>query len=301
MSSAPDAALATQLLREQAPHLAQLAVRPSPASGSSNWVFRVGGHLALRLPRSDDYATDLGDEITWLPTLGAGVRTPIPRVEFVGTPSETFPRHWAVVTWIEGRTPTNLDASAQRSLASSLGEFVAELHAVDTDGEVGGAERWGYRCGDPVTDATDAWVDQAAATLSDLFDPTQVRLAWARLREVEAATGSRTWVHTDLSTENVLVRDGGTLAGVIDFGGLGVGDPAVDLLYAWDLFDAPARAVFARAAAADEATTARARAWAFPGPGLVTLAEYRDSMPERTVRLTRMVEAVAADVGVRLR
>lgn len=33
----------------------------------------------------------------------------------------------------------------------------------------------------------------------------------------------------------------------------------------------------------------------------MTLAEYRDSMPERTVRLTRMVEAIAADVGVRLR
>ncbi|MGX5694553.1 phosphotransferase, partial [Dermacoccus abyssi] len=71
------------------------------------------------------------------------------------------------------------------------------------------------------------------------------------------------------------------MAGVIDFGALGGGDPAVDLLNAWDLFDAPARPVFARAAAADEATTARARACAFPGPGLVTHAEYRDSMPER--------------------
>lgn len=300
MSSAPDAALATQLLREQAPHLSSLAVRPSPTSGSSNWVFRVGDDLALRLPRSDDYA-DLGKEITWLPTLGARMRTPIPRVEFVGTPSETFPREWAVVTWIAGRTPPNLNAPAQRSLAASLGEFVTDLHAVGTAGEVGGAERWGYRCGDPVTDTTDAWVDEMAVELRDLFDPAQVRLAWERLREVEPTKGSRVWVHTDLSAENVLVDDAGSLAGVIDFGALGVGDPAVDLIYAWDLFDAPARVVFARAAGADAATVARARAWAFPGPGLLTLADYRASMPERTARLTRMVEAVAADVGVRLR
>ena len=102
-------------------------------------------------------------------------------------------------------------------------------------------------------------------------------------------------MHTDLSPENVLVDARGALAGVIDFGGLGVGDPAVDLLYAWDLFDAPGRAVFARAAGADEALWARSRAWVFAGPGLLTLANYRDTMPERTARLTRMVEAVAGD------
>ena len=100
---------------------------------------------------------------------------------------------------------------------------------------------------------------------------------------------------------HVLVDARGALAGVIDFGGLGVGDPAVDLLYAWDLFDAQGRAVFARAAGADEAMWARSRAWAFAGPGLLTLANYRDTMPERTARLTRMVEAVATDVGVALR
>ena len=49
------------------------------------------------------------------------------------------------------------------------------------------------------------------------------------------------WVHADLSAENILVHSDGGLAGVIDFGGLGVGDRSVDLLYAWSLLDAPAR------------------------------------------------------------
>lgn len=173
----------------------------------------------------------------------------------------------------------------QQALATTLGEFTAELHALDTCGEVGGAERWGYRCAEPVNDTTDGWVEEAADELSDLFDPAQVRLAWKRLREVGPAPKAGAWVHTDLSPENVLVDARGALAGVIDFGGLGVGDPAVDLLYAWDLFDAPGRAVFARAAGADEAMWARSRAWVFAGPGLLTLADYRHTMPERTARL----------------
>jgi aminoglycoside phosphotransferase (APT) family kinase protein len=88
---------------------------------------------------------------------------------------------------------------------------------------------------------------------------------------------------------------------VIDFGGLGVGDRSVDLLYAWSLLDPPAREMLRVASAADEATWLRARAWAFVGPGLLTIAGYRDSMPARTRRLTSMVETIAAEVGVRLR
>ena len=45
----------------------------------------------------------------------------------------------------------------------------------------------------------------------------------------------------------------------------------------------------------------RARAWAFVGPGLATIANYRHTMPARTTRLIAMVEAVAAEVGVELR
>ena len=108
-------------------------------------------------------------------------------------------------------------------------------------------------------------------------------------------------MHTDLSAENTLVRDDGSLAGVIDFGGLGIGDRSVDLLYAWSLLDAPARDVLRSASGSDETTWARARAWAFVGPGLLTIAGYRRSMPARTSRLTSMVETIAAEVGVQLR
>lgn len=47
----------------------------------------------------------------------------------------------------------------------------------------------------------------------------------------------------------------------------------------------------------NETTWVRARAWAFVGPGLLTLANYRETMPARTERLTTMVEAVAGVSG----
>jgi aminoglycoside phosphotransferase (APT) family kinase protein len=45
---------------------------------------------------------------------------------------------------------------------------------------------------------------------------------------------------------------------VVDFEGLGTGDPALDMTAAWSVFDRPTRNAFRRALAADEQTWLRA-------------------------------------------
>ena len=59
-----------------------------------------------------------------------------------------------------------------------------------------------------------------------------------------------------------LLQDGISLTGIIDFGLLGVGDPACDLVLAWTYFDGESRQVFAAELALDSATWERAKGWA---------------------------------------
>lgn len=297
----PDSTSVSRLLREQVPEFSGEPVRPSAAAGSSNWVFRVGDHHAVRLPRADCYTEDLLKESRCLPQLAPELPVRVPEVAFQGTPSTVFPRPWTVVSWVPGEVPGELDQAGQAALAGELGRFVRSLHAVDTHGQRAGAEHWGYRAGEPVTDTIDDWVHTAATALADVFDPHQVRRAWNRIRDVPPAWMPPCWVHADLSAENLLIDPDGHLVGVIDFGALGVGDRAVDLLYAWSMFDQPALEELRSASGTDDATWQRARAWAFAGPGLVTIQSYRHSMPDRAARLTGLVEAVAAEVGVALR
>lgn len=297
----PDAGLVRDVIREQCAWLADEPLVPSAAAGSSNWVFRLGADRAVRMPRADGHVASLAKEARWLPRLGPSLPVAVPEILFEGRPSDAFPRPWLVVAWVPGERPAGLSASGEVRLAQSLGVFVERLHALPAVGLDSGAQTWGYRAGEPVTDKIDAWADEAASDLADLFDPAAVREAWRRMRAVPSASQAPCWIHTDLSSENVLVGPDGGLTGVIDFGGLGVGDRSVDLLYAWSLFGEQARGVFRATAGVDEATWLRARAWAFVGPGLLTIADYRHSMPERTTRLTAMVEAVAAEVGVTLR
>ncbi|MSZ78168.1 MAG: phosphotransferase, partial [Actinobacteria bacterium] len=105
----PDLGIVTRLLREQAPHLGDLPVREIGVSGSSNWVFRVGDALAIRLPRSDDYVADLASEVRWLPGLAPHLPVPVPDVVAVGRPSDAFPRPWSIVSWVPGESPLGLD------------------------------------------------------------------------------------------------------------------------------------------------------------------------------------------------
>ena len=70
------------------------------------------------------------------------------------------------------------------------------------------------------------------------------------------------WTHSDLHPKN-LVGDGGRLAGVIDWGDLGVADPALDLASAWMLFPPAVHDdLWGAYGGISEATRARARGWA---------------------------------------
>ena len=69
------------------------------------------------------------------------------------------------------------------------------------------------------------------------------------------------WIHGDLDARNVLVEDG-RLSAVIDWGSLGVGDPACDVMVAWKLLSADTRGTFRDALSVDDATWTRGYGWA---------------------------------------
>jgi aminoglycoside phosphotransferase (APT) family kinase protein len=92
------------------------------------------------------------------------------------------------------------------------------------------------------------------------------------------------WIHGALDAQNLLVVDG-RLRGVIDFGKLGAGDPACDVM-AWKVRDADAREVFRMSLAVDDATWARSRGWAL-SQALIALAYYTLDTPPVLVREAR--------------
>ena len=85
------------------------------------------------------------------------------------------------------------------------------------------------------------------------------------------------------------MRDGA--CAVLDFGTLGVGDPSVDLVAAWEVLDPESRVTFRRAVDVDEATWQRGMGWALY-ISFVTFPYYWDTMPARCADRRAMAHAV---------
>ena len=101
--------------------------------------------------------------------------------------------------------------------------------------------------------------------------------AHGRSRSTPRHGGEEVWVHGDSLPGNLLVVDG-RLSAVIDFGCLNVGDPACDLLPAWNVFAGESRARFRAELEVDEESWSRGRGWALC-QAVSALPYYWDTNP----------------------
>lgn len=293
-----DRALAARLLAAQHPDLAGRPLSRLEVQGTDNVVFRLGDDLSLRLPRKASAVPGVLMELQWLPRLAPQLPLPVPEPVARGEPSDGYPFPWSVCRWVNG-TPADLDQLRPAVAAQRLGQFVARLQAADTAGAPvadDGTQRAGSLA--EFHDQTMEALAEVTGLMSvgrveaDLFDPAAARGLWMAALDAPARPGDGVWVHRDLYADNLLTVDG-TLTGVIDFGGLVVGDPAGDAMAAWHLFSPPHRETFLRIVGADAATQLRARAWVL-SQGLLALPYYLDSH-QGMVRMARRAITAALD------
>jgi aminoglycoside phosphotransferase (APT) family kinase protein len=286
------------------PACADLPVRRLAASGSTNALFRLGDELLVRLPRQPGGSASIAKEAAWLPVLGPLIPVSVPEVVSVFGPDHAYPETWSVVRWIDGVHPEVVDPDTtvdprREELATSLATVLDALRQAEVPtAAVIDPHLTSYR-GEPLAtmdQATRENIERCRCLQDFGFDLDAAEQIWAEAMTLPGAadrTAPR-WYHGDLAAENLLVRDG-SLAALLDFGGLSVGDPTVDLVVAWEVLDPPARELLRRQAGVDEATWLRGRAWALS----ITLMiwYYWTTMPQRRARCMAVGRNVLADAG----
>ncbi|WP_328952484.1 phosphotransferase (plasmid) [Streptomyces sp. NBC_00184] len=244
--------LVRDLLQEQHPDLAGLDIR-EVAGGWGNQMWRLGDELAVRMQRMDPTSELQLKERRWLPLLAPRLPLPVPTPVRSGEPSERFPKHWTVMTWVPGEPLDHGSISRGAHAADALAGFLRALH-VEAPAEAPIATDRG---GHP-KDCTEGFENLFQAVVPDDI-AADVRAVWDDAVAAHTWEGPRVWVHGDLHPANVVVSDG-TLSGIVDFGDMFAGDPAWDLAAAWVLLPAgTASRFFDVYAHADEAAIRRAR------------------------------------------
>ena len=182
------------------------------------------------------------------------------------------------------------DPGTSAGFAHDLAEFILGVRRVDPRGRTfAGSGRGGdLRC-------HDAWMETCFQRSDHLLDVARVHRLWRGLRDLPRAAVGDVMTHGDLIPGNVLVSQG-RLAGIIDVGGLGPADPALDLVCAWHLLEAGPRQVLRADLGCDDVEWARGKAWAFE-QAMGAVWYYVQSNPAMSQMGRRTLERILADTA----
>jgi aminoglycoside phosphotransferase (APT) family kinase protein len=283
-----DAGLVGRLVAAQFPRLAALPVSAAAPAGTVNAIYRLGDDLCARLPRVRSWARDLEREWHWLPELAPHLSLRVPEPVARGHPESWYPFSWAIYRWIDGRPYADELVDDEHQAARDLAQFVTELRRIDP---AAGAPRGGRR---PLREL-DAVTRAAIESARDVIDSPAATAAWERALEAPAWDGTPVWIHADLLRPNLLV-DGGRLCAVIDFGSVGTGDPAADVIAAWSVFGHAGRGTFRGALDIDDGTWHRARGYALHQAAMI-IPYYPETNPGFVAQAKRTVGEILADAN----
>ena len=244
--------VALQLITEQFPELGSKHIRLLGA-GWDNTAFIIDEELIFRFPRREIALPLLEAEWCALPKLASRLPLPIPVPKWKGSPAPQFPWPFIGYRMIPGFTAcyANLLEEERTSLAEPIAQFLAILHATPQS-EIAQCHIPGDNQsridGTLLTDKIHK--NFAELSLLGLLDNAkhakQLELVVQNLQHFRAPVSSFV-VHGDFYVRHLLVDEHHHLVGVIDWGDIHLGDPAIDLAIAHSFLPVHAHQSFMKA------------------------------------------------------
>ena len=282
--------LVQTLIKVQFPQFSYLSIRPVAKSGNDNRTFHLGDDMTVRLPSDKCYVPQVEKELRWLPILAQYLSLPISSPIAKGEPTKEYAFPWLINKWIEGDSVTKENVMDLCAFAVDLATFLKELEAINTDnGPLAGKHNF-FRGGD-----LNVYHEETQAALKNIggvFPEVKLNNIWTTAIRSKWEKAN-VWVHGDVAEGNLLVQKG-KLCGVIDFGILGVGDPACDYVMAWTFFDKQSRVVFYNELDCGEDTWCRAKGWAL-WKALIVYDDSEDKMSEMAIWAKHTINELLQD------
>lgn len=284
--------LAYKLIAEQFPEYAHLSIRSVKSQGNDNRTFHLGDEMLVRLPSGEEYVRQIAKEHKWLPLLALKLPLPIPKPIVIGNPSNDYPWDWSIYRWLKGDSANTVELNdiALETIAIQLAYFLQELHKFDADIDSAPELHNWWRAAH--TSTYDEETRELINKLGDVIDARKASSLWQKA--ISSKWDKKPiWVHGDVASGNILLKDG-KLCAVIDFGCMGIGDPACDLTIAWTFFKNNSRQVFKNAFNFDTETWDRARGWAL-WKAMFTLNEIEDKASLEATKQLQIINEVIND------
>jgi aminoglycoside phosphotransferase (APT) family kinase protein len=238
--------LARGLLSRQFPELPVHTLQ-FLGTGWDNTVFLVNGTWVFRFPHRQVALPGVRTEMAVLPRLAPHLPLPIPHPVFLGHGSQDYPWPFFGARMVPGRESATfqLTADERTALAPQLARFLRALHTPelrealcpilppDTLRRTDMATRL-PKTRQKLVELRRLGLETFEDALAEVFEE-------ARRLPPPTATAL---VHGDLHFRHLLMEERQQLSGIIDWGDLHLGDPAVDLTLYWSFLPREGREAF---------------------------------------------------------
>ncbi len=246
--------LAIQLIQTQFPALAPVTLE-FLGEGWDNIAYRANQKFVFRFPRRQ-IAVDLIElESSVLPQIADKLPLPIPSPIFLGKPSGEYAWPFSGYEILPGQTAcrARLSREERYELAKPLAQFLKALHAIKTgapDDKMGRLDvetRW-PKTHQNLTQIAQLGLLADTKPLFDLLDS---------LQNIRDPGQQKVLCHGDLYARHLLINSERKLGGVIDWGDVHVGNPAVDLAVIFSFLPPEAKFIFLETYGPIDANTER--------------------------------------------
>jgi len=223
--------MAKLLIEEQFPHLSPAAITHM-SDGWDNRAFLVNKKYVFRFPRRKVAVELIENEIKILPEIALSLPIPVPVPVFKGKPSDLFPWPFSGYAFIPGVTACRMGLTQEDriKMAPVLAKFLKTLHGIPTDRALSlGAEpdKIGRldlkkripRLKDYLKELNEKRLIKEPGRILQVIEETNV----------EPIRKKISLVHGDFYARHILVDEKAEISGIIDWGDIHTGNPAIDI------------------------------------------------------------------------
>ncbi|KOR81185.1 hypothetical protein AM232_24180 [Bacillus sp. FJAT-21352] len=236
--------LAGKLIMQQFPEI-ELKEIKQLGEGFDNTVIQINGQFVFRFPRRPIAVTLIQVENQLLPSIAGTFPLAIPEPIFFGKPSTLYPYPFTGYKMVKGHLPVEGTKENKVESAKRFARFLKVLHSFP----VKRAMRLGVQPDGMMRLNVPYRKKSLMENVSNLIKLGYFEQAHAVKDFVETlgeldVRHPISLVHGDIHIRNVLLDDEGVLAGVIDWGDVHIGNPAIDFSFLYSYFPKEVRRAF---------------------------------------------------------
>jgi aminoglycoside phosphotransferase (APT) family kinase protein len=217
------------LIYSQFSQLASMPIRRI-GQGYDNMVYLVGETFVFRFPRRKIAIQLLRMEGKMLPKLEDFITVPYSKPLFYGVGNDDYPAPFLGYTYLSGSFPLGLTDYQRASSASTLAQFLVNLHTFPIKVALENNVLYDSRDILNITLRKEKML-RFMTVLTPHLQDEEIRKLFAYLHQLKTdnVKPRDVFLHGDLHFKNIIVNEASQVSGIIDWGDMNIGHPACDL------------------------------------------------------------------------